>query len=189
LSAEDVRGFPNQPKPIGVYYQLDTVHALSDETKSQLRTRLRAIVINKTPVRRGVIHGDLGMRNIMENNSSVSIIDWGYMQTNGVSLIDPCFFVVMLLMKSIQLLVPWGRVTSSGDNLFRQIKLLEEGMVDSENTKFINDSIWYGKCLSLIDTLWWYEKDNINYLKNIMKQRSRQVKYLTYLIDREAANG
>lgn len=188
VSLNDMAGLPNQPTVTGVVYQLDTVHSLSKDTKKRLGTKLNSIVINDVPVRRGLIHGDLGMRNIMERNFDISFIDWCYMQKEGISVIDPCFFVVMLLMRSIQLLVSWEKVNYLASSLFQQVKLLEETMDACPNSEFIDSGIWFIKCLCLIDTLWWYEKAENNGWKDLVRQRGRQIDYLVYLLEREAMN-
>ena len=188
LSADDAKGIPNQPKPVGVFYQLETIRSLPLETKKVIKSRINWILGSNTLVRRGVVHGDMGLRNVMICSDDISFIDWDFMQLDGFSLIDPCYFVTMLMMRSVQLCLPWSKVTSLGKALVQHVKLLEESIADSNTSRFIDRGIWYGMCLSMIDTLWWYEKQNSDLGKAILKQRGRQLNFLAKYIEREAVN-
>jgi len=186
LSADDAAGIPNQPKAVGVFRQLETIQALAQETKKRIESRITSILGRNLMVRRGLIHGDLGLRNVLTRNGHISFIDWDYMQEQGFALLDPCYFAVILEMRSLQLMMSKQNVMKIDASLFDHIKDLEGSLIAPNGKPSLDDAIWFGKCLSLIDTLWWYEKDRSNYAAALLKQRGRQIDFLARSLEQEA---
>jgi hypothetical protein len=195
LSLDDTKSTPGQPSPIGVLKQIDTINALSRETKATLRTRINALLQNQTMVRRGLVHGTLGVRNVMVRRSCIAFIDWAYMQYEGLCIFDPCYLVTMLLMKAVQLFISQSQLDRMSNLLFEHIEQLENHAWQGNNNMriedptFIQDGLWFGKSLAMIDTLWQYERPEMSWVKESLTQRRRQLKYLAYRIEKDAVNG
>lgn len=189
LSSADTDATPGQPAPISVFEQLRRIKSLSVETKKTLHTRISAVVRTQTLVRRGLVHGQLGMRNIMVRRSNILFIDWEYMQSGGFCLFDPCYMAVMLLMRAVQLLISRPKLDLINQCLFQHIRMREEGLAAKSNEKFIDDGLWFGKCLSMVDTLYEYETGESSQLKAVVGQKHRKIKYLACHIEKDAANG
>ena len=189
LSSKDTDETPGQPVPISIFKQLKRIKSLSIETKRALHTRISAIVANQTLVRRGVVHGQLGMRNIMVSRTSILFIDWEYMQSAGFCLFDPCYMATMLLMRSVQLFVPRSKLDMIKDRLFQHIKTREASLTENPNRKFIDDGLWFAKCVSMVDTLDEYERGDCSPLKALLRQEHRKIKYLAYDLEKEARKG
>jgi hypothetical protein len=189
LSSEDTDATPAQPLPVCIFEQLGRIKSLSIETKKALRTRISAIVNNQTLVRRGLVHGQLGMRNIMVRRSNILFIDWEYMQSAGFCLFDPCYMAIMLLMRAVQLLIPRSKLDMINQCLFQHIRMREEDLTDNSSAKFIDDGLWCAKCLSMVDTLDEYEKGECSPLKALLSQKRRKIKYLAYDLEKEAKKG
>ena len=189
LTLYDTDGIPNQPKPVSIFKQLESVQSISDEIKAKLENKINEILKNRIMVRRGMIHGDLGLRNIIINSSKISFIDWDCMQHQGTSLLDPCYFVTLLLMRSVQLLIPKTKANIISESLFQHIKQLEERLTETKYENFISDGIWFGKCIAITDTLWWYEQErHNNFVNALIKRRNHQIKYLAYHLEKVAKN-
>src|ERR1017187_9694168 len=186
LSSEDADAIPGQPVPTGIFKQLEDIKSLSIETKAAVRDRINAILKNQIPVRRGVIHGQLGMRNIMLNRSCISFIDWEYMESNGLCLYDPCYIATMALMRGVQLVVSRSKLNQMSDALFQHIEGLEERLADAEHKAHIRDSLWFAKCLAMIDTLWQYETTKGSRLRALAVQERRKIDYLAFCIENDA---
>jgi hypothetical protein len=184
LSSKDTDATPGQPLPISIFGQLRKIKSLSTETKKALHTRISAIVSNQTLVRRGLVHGQLGMRNIMVNRSNILFIDWEYMQSAGFCLFDPCYMATMLLMRSVQLFIPLLKLDMINDCLFQHIRTREDSLTENPNRHFIDDALWFAKCVGMIDTLYEYERGNCSPLKALLKQEHRKINYLTYDLER-----
>jgi hypothetical protein len=189
LSFEDIDELPGQPLPISVFKQLESIESISTETKTVLRNRIRSIVNNRVAVRRGVVHGQMGLRNIMIRRSNILFIDWEYMQAGGLCLYDPCYLATMLLMRSVQLFVCRFELDVISDCLFNHIKYLEEEVADARNQKFIEHGLWFAKCVAMVDTLWAYEAAECGWSKAFLGQLGRKIKYLAYHIEKDAVNG
>jgi hypothetical protein len=186
LSLEDAKNVPGQPEPIGVFEQVESLISLSNATKTALKSRINAILTRQTIVRKGLVHGQMGMRNIMiDDRSNVFFIDWEYLQSQGLCAYDPCYMIIMLLMRSVQLFVSQSALESIGNSLFLHTRCLEEFYVDSKYTRFVEDSLWFAKCLAMIDTLWTYETINGTWLKTSLSRKYPKIKYLTHLIENE----
>jgi len=188
LSFKDADETPGQPAPISIFKQLERIKCLSIDTKKALRTRLTAIVNSETAVRRGIVHGQLGMRNIMVRRSNILFIDWEYMQSAGFCLFDPCYMVTMLLLRGVQLLIPRSQLDMISDSLFPYIKNREHSLTDGANRKCVDDGLWFAKCLSMVDALYDYEIGQSSWLKALLGQKHRKTKYLAYHIEKDAAN-
>jgi hypothetical protein len=188
LSYNDTDAIPCQPMPISVFEQLKRIKCLSIETKKALHTRINAIVSNQTLVRRGVIHGQLGMRNIMVSRSNILFIDWEYMQSEGFCLFDPCYMATMLLMRGVQLFIPRSQLDMINEHLFKHIKTREDSLTETANRKFIGDALWFAKCVCMIDTLYDYERGECSLLKSLLRQQRRKIKYLAYDLENDARN-
>ncbi len=189
LAVKDIEQTPNQPWPVSISQQLIDVKGISEEVKQKLNNRINGIAKGGVRVRRGVVHGDLGLRNVMMSRDGISFIDWDYMQYRGSSLFDPCYFVIMVLMRCIQMCLLRPKVDLIGRALFEHTRKLEEGSWPVENREGIKDGLWFEKCRAMIDTLWWYEKMEKNWATSVLKQRWRQISYLTNQIKEEARNG
>jgi hypothetical protein len=189
LSSKDTDETPGQPVPVSIFKQLEKVKSVSIETKQALHTRISAIVRNQTLVRRGVVHGQLGMRNIMVRRSNILFIDWEYMQSAGFCLFDPCYMATMLLMRSVQLFIPRSKLDIINDCLFQHIRAREDGLTENPNRKFIDDGLWFAKCISMVDTLYEHEGGKNSWLKAVLRQEHRKIKYLAYHIEKDAASG
>ena len=155
LTPEDIEATPGQPTPTGVLNQLERVRSLSAETKAALHSRIGEIVKNKTMSRRGVVHGALGMRNIMISRSGVSFIDWEYMEKEALSIYDPCYIATMVLMRAVQLCVRGSDLDTICNSLFQHIERLEEELTETKHKVFIRDVLWLGKCLAEVDPILW----------------------------------
>jgi hypothetical protein len=188
LSFEDTDELPGQPLPISVFRQLEGIQSISTETKAALRGRMDSIVNNQTAVRRGVVHGQMGLRNIMMSRANILFIDWEYMLYRGFCLYDPCYMATMLLMRSVQLFVRRSELDVISSSLFGHIKQLEEHVAEPGNKKFIQDGLWFAKCLAMIDTLWEYEKTECSRLTAFVGGTHRKIRYLAYHIERDAKN-
>jgi hypothetical protein len=188
LSYKDTEEMPCQPMPISVFEQLKRIKCLSIETKKALHTRINAIVNNQTLVRRGVIHGQLGMRNIMVSRSNILFIDWEYMQSEGFCLFDPCYMASMLLMRGVQLFIPRSKLDMINEQLFKHIQTREDSLTETANRKFIADALWFAKCVSMIDTLYDYERGECSRLKALLRQQRRKIRYLAYDLENNAKN-
>jgi len=188
ISATDTDATPGQPSPIGVLKQLEGIKSLSSETKSALGGRVSDILKNEIAVRRGVIHGQLGMRNIMVKGSNIAFIDWEYMEPEGLCLFDPCYIVTMILMRSIQFFVLRPNLDRISSSLFQHIENLEERVADAQSKRSIHDGLWLAKCLALIDTLWSYERTESGPLKALLTQERRKIDYLAQCLEQIAMN-
>ena len=186
LSSADTDATPGQPAPTSVFEQLRRIKSLSVETKKALHTRISAVMRTQTLVRRGLVHGQLGMRNIMVRRSNILFIDWEYMQSAGFCLFDPCYMAVMLLMRAVQLLISQPKLDLINQCLFQHIRMREEGLMENSNEKFIDDGLWFAKCVSMVDTLDEYEKGDCSRLKALLSQKHRKIKYLAYDLEKEA---
>ncbi len=189
LSLKDTDEIPCQPVPISIFEELRRIKSLSIETKEALRTRINALLSNQTLVRRGLIHGQLGMRNILVNHSNVLFIDWEYMQSAAFCLFDPCYMAIMLLMRAVQLLISSSKLDIINDDLFERIRVREESLAAEANRRFVNDALWFAKCLSMVDTLYEYETGESSRLKAVVGQKHRKIRYLACHIEKDAANG
>ncbi len=186
VSLEDTNSTPGQPRPIGVFKQIESVTSISIEAKRALHARLNAILQNQIMVRRGVVHGALGMRNIMMSRSNISFIDWEYMQYEGLCIYDPCYIATMLLMKGVRLFIPRSKLDIMCDSLFKHIEDLENQLTQTKGETSVHDGLWFGKCLAMIDTLWQYERTEGSRLKASLAQERRQISYLAYRIEKDA---
>jgi len=186
VSLEDTDATPGQPLPIGVFKQIESIKSISIETKAALHNRINAILQNQIMVRRGMVHGSLGMRNIMVSRSNIAFIDWEYMQYEGLSIYDPCYIATMLLMKGVQLFVPRSKLDMISNSLFKHIEYLEDRLTETKNETFIHDGLWFGRCLAMIDTLWQYERRKGSRLKAALARERRQIEYLAYRIEKDA---
>jgi hypothetical protein len=189
LSLEDINETPGQPRPISVLAQLTSVKSISIEIKALLQSRLNLMVNNEVPVRRGVVHGQLGIRNIMMRRSDIAFIDWEYMQIKGLSIYDACYMVIMLLVRSTQLLIPRSGLDMINTSLFQHIKYLEGRLASPGNNEFVQDGLWFAKCVGMIDTLWQYETGRGSRLKALLGQKHRKIKYLAYDLEKHVKNG
>jgi hypothetical protein len=189
LSSEDTDATPAQPAPISIFEQLRRIKSLPIETKNALHARISAIASNQTLVRRGLVHGQLGMRNIMVRRSNILFIDWEYMQPAGFCLFDPCYMAIMLLMRGVQLLISRAKLDLIEQCLFQHIRTREEGLAENQNRDLIDDGLWFAKCISMVDTLYEHEKSENSWLKAVLRQEHRKIRYLAYRIERDAANG
>ena len=188
LSSKDVDAIPGQPLPTGMFKRLEEIKSLSNETKSALGDRINELLKQPTAVRRGVIHGQLGMRNIMLNGSHIVFIDWEYMEPEGFSLFDPCYIATMILMKGAQLLISRSKLDAMRDFLFQHIEDLEESLTDAKNKQLIPDGLWFAKHLTMIDTLWEYERTGNRGLKALLGQGRRKIEYLAHCITEDSRN-
>jgi hypothetical protein len=189
LSLKDTDETPGQPRPVSVFEQLENVKSISTWTKAALRNRINAILKNQTMARRGIVHGQMGMRNVMAARSNIAFIDWEYMQNEGLSLYDPCYAASMLLMRSVQLFVPRLELDMISRSLFQHVERLEEDMTETKHKKFICDSLWFAKCAAMIDTLWQFEATECRRLRALLGQEARRIKYLAYHIEKDAQTG
>lgn len=188
VSLEDTHATPGQPTPTSIFKQIKNIKSISSEVKEKLNTRINAILKNQALARRGVVHGALGMRNIMVKRLNFAFIDWEYMQYEALSIYDPCYIVTMLLMRGLQLCVHRTKLDKIENTLFYFIMQLEKKKTIKENQKYIDDVLWFGKNLAMIDTLWAYEGAESTHVKEIIKQKSKQIKYLTYCIEKDVQN-
>ncbi len=188
LSTEDTDDIPGQGVPTPFFKQLESIKSLSNETKAAIRDRVKTLLKNQTPVRRGLTHGQLGMRNIMLDRSNICFIDWQFMEPKGFCLYDACYFATMLLMRSVQLLVPQFKLDKMQDALFQHIERLEEGLADGQNKKFTNDALWFAKCQAMVDTLWQCERAEHNRLRSLLGRERHKIDYLAHCLEGEARN-
>jgi len=189
LSFNDTEQTPAQPVPVDIFVQLGRIKSLSIGAKQALERRLTAIISSHTLVRRGLVHGQLGMRNIFVNHSDVMFIDWEYMQSAGFCLFDPCYMAIMLLMRAVQLLIASSKLDIINRDLFEHIRSCEESITDDLNSKVIADGLSFAKAIAMIDTLYEYEAGGGSSLKALVGQKYRKIKYLTCHIEKDAANG
>jgi hypothetical protein len=189
LSVEDTSATPGQPVPTSVFRQIEDIKSISIGTKAALRTRINGLLQNQTIVRRGLVHGTLGTRNIMMNRTSIAFIDWAYMQCEGICIYDPCYIATMLLIKGVQLFIPRSKLDRISEALFQHIKIREDSLTPDTNRRFVNDALWFAKCLSMVDTLYEYETGESSQLKAVVGQKHRKIKYLALHIEKDAANG
>ena len=189
LSLADIAGAPGQPQPISLLAQLEAVKSISSEAKAQLRSGINRMVNNQVRVRRSVVHGQLGIRNIMMRRSNIAFIDWEYMQTQGLSIYDACYMVIMLVMRSAQLLIPRGGLEKISTSLFHHIRCLEERLTTPGDAGFVQDGLWFATSMAMIDTLWQYETNPGSRLKALIKQKPRKTRYLVRDLERHAKNG
>jgi hypothetical protein len=184
LSQLDTDKTPGQPVPTSIFKQLKRIKSVSIDTKRALHERISEIVNNRTPVRRGVTHGQLGMRNIMVSGPKILFIDWEYMQATGFCLFDPCYMATMLLMRAVQLFIPQPKLDAINDHLFQHIKDREESLTADANRPFLDDGLWFAKCVAVVDTLYESETAECSRLKALLRQERRKIRYLAYDLER-----
>lgn len=189
ISAEDTRETPGQPRPIGVLKQLDSLKSLSAETKQAIRAKINLIIQNQTLARRGIVHGALGMRNIMMGTADISFIDWEFMQYEGLCVYDACYVATMMLMKGVQLFASRSQLDVINDALYDHISYLEESLTDPDKKKFVPDSIWFARCIAMLDTLWQYENSECGRFKGLVGREGQKTNYLAYRITRDVESG
>ena len=184
LSLADIQETPGQPRPISVLTQLTQIQSLPLRKRESLATRINKVVKNGIMVRRGVVHGQMGMRNVMINGSNICFIDWEFMQYEGFCMFDPCYMVTMLLMRGVQLFIGLSELHKMAETLFGHIKRQEDNIADDKNRLFTYDSLWFASCLAMVDTLWQYENSENSGVKALLGQRKRQIKFLASYIEK-----
>jgi hypothetical protein len=107
--------------------------------------------------------------------------EWGF-------LLDPCYFAVILEMRGLQLFLSRRSVAKIDTLLFNHHKHLGRGCHQRDQHGVHRRWYLVAKCLSLIDTLWWYEKEHANNASALLKQRGRQINFLASSLEREAVN-
>jgi hypothetical protein len=182
VTGEDLAGIPNQPVPICFDEQLRSIGSIPATAKKRLSERVRQLVGGGVSVRRGLIHGDLGLRNIMAGGSGISFIDWDFMKLEDLALFDPCYFVTMLALRGIQLFVREAEVNAISGDLLNYVRHLEKEVKGGVSEESFSETIWFAQCISIVDTLWWYEKMEPSPMGQILKQRRRQIRYLARAI-------
>lgn len=186
LSVEDTDATPGQPVPTSVLRQIEEIKTISTDAKAALRTRIDGLLQKQTMVRRGLVHGTLGTRNIMMNGTSIAFIDWAYMQCEGLCIYDPCYITTMLLIKGVQLFIPQSKLDRISKALFQHIKIRETSLATDTNRRFIDDALWFAKCLSMVDTLYEFETDESSVLRAVVRQKNQKIKYLAHAIEKSA---
>lgn len=186
LSSNDTEQTPAQPMPVNILEALGRIKSVSLGTKQTVERRISSIVSRQTLVRRGLVHGQLGMRNILVNHSNILFIDWEYMQRAGFCLFDPCYMAIMLVMRAIQLLISSSNLGLINDNLFEHIRICEESITDDLHREFIADGLWFAKAMTTIDTLYEYEAGEGSSWKALLGQKGRKIKYLANELEKDA---
>jgi hypothetical protein len=174
----DTDELPGQPQPTGVLEQLKQITALDDQAKAAVRVTLDAFLADGTAVRRGLVHGQMGLRNIMLRGTRIVFIDWEYMQPHGLCIYDACYMATMLLMRSAQLLLPRFVLDRIGDSVFAHIHRCENCLAPADKKEFVGKSVWFGKSLAMIDTLWQYERALSGRAATLLGCTHRKIRYL-----------
>ncbi|MEP6703447.1 MAG: hypothetical protein ABJB34_01455 [Acidobacteriota bacterium] len=183
LSFEDIDDVPGQPLPTSIFKQLESIRSIESSTKAALRRSIDAIISNGTAVRRGLVHGQLGLRNIMTRQSKIVFIDWEYMRAAGLCIFDPCYMAVMILMRSVQLFLRRPDLEKISESLFAHIEFCEERLAPPDKKRCVQDAVWFAKCIAMIDTLWQYERSHRKLLSGLLAQVDRKSRYLVYEIE------
>ena len=87
---------------LGVFEsRLSEIGGLSSLEKTNLMESVRDRAANIPQARVGMVHGDLGTRNILRLGDHVVFLDWEMAYRNCMSLYDACFFCISILMRSV----------------------------------------------------------------------------------------
>ena len=188
-SFSDIKYFSLESECKALLDRLDRISSLSSQTKKRVSANLTERVGKLGRVRKGIIHGDLGSRNILIGRSNVVFLDWEAMQNNRFSLYDPCYFVVSLLMRCIQAFITQRQLAHVSMALFRHMTNLEQKLETIVEEESVQDSVWLGKHLAQLHVLSVYERDlRKGGLHSFLKQRRHQVEFLVNLINRDVYN-
>jgi len=168
--------------------KLSHSYSLSSQARSELASVIeQASARGSIRIRKGIIHGDLGPRNILIGQSGVVFLDWEAMQSNCMPLYDCCYFVITLVMRCVQLGIPPSQLNYISSALFRHVADLETQLDSCNKTDlFTRKDIWLGKCMALLQVLSAYERDaeGGGYYP-LLRQRGRQIQYLQDVLGRE----
>ena len=178
-----------EPECKALMDKLDCICSLSSETRKNLSVNITERAEKLTRLRRGIIHSDLGPRNILIGRSGVVFLDWEAMQKNRFSLYDPCFFIVSLLMRCVQVFISQSQLDHISTVLFRHIIDLEKKSGVAMEEQSVRDSVWFGKQLAQLHVLSSYERDlGEGGLHPFIKQRRRQIQSLVNMVSRGVYN-
>lgn len=182
----DINYFSLEPECKALMDKLDRIYSLSSETKKNLSVSITERAGKLTRVRKGIIHGDLGPRNILIGRSDVVFLDWEAMQKNRFSLYDSCYFVISLLMRCVQVFISQSQLDHISMVLFRHMINLEKSEATMEE-QFVRDGVWLGKYLAQFHVLSSYERQlREGGLHPFFRQRRRQIQFLVNMISRDA---
>ena len=166
--------------------KLKEIRKLSDPIKQNLIKKINNSLNIIPHASKGLSHGDLGSRNILLKKSKVFFVDWEYMKKDGFLFYDPCTFITYLVMRCVQLHISSKEVCCIEKILYNYLNETQNGLAKQGQLYDNEDILNLGKCNSKIETLFEYEKQlKTGALSNFLKQRKRQISYLTYSIEKD----
>jgi len=184
----DVDSFSLEPECAILINKLSCIDSLSSRVKRNLSAKMVDHSGKLSLVRKGIIHADLGPRNIMIGHSDVIFLDWEAMQKNRFSLYDPCFFIISLLMRCVQGFISQPQLDHISRALFRHLIDLEKTETAMQE-QFVRESVGFGKQLAQLHVLSAYERDlRARGLRFFLRQRRRQVQFLANMVNQDAQN-
>lgn len=128
--------------------------------------------------RRGIIHGDLGPRNILVSGQDVTVVDWEGMQRDRLSLYDPCYFVASLVVRGVQLLLPARALRDLRATLMDQVRTLEAALDPDADPDAVGRDVGFAARLAEAHLLAAYGRDLQRRRRWSLTQRRRQVAFL-----------
>lgn len=174
-----VADFPLEAEHTALRERVDETESLSRQSKDRLVASFRARTSCPTQARKGMIHGDLGLRNILVSRPNVAFVDWEALQTDRLSLYDSTYFVVSLLMRCIQIYLRQAELEFVSTSLFRHLADLEASTEPCLDAASASHNIWLARRLAEVHLLSRYEQDLANGgVRSLMRRRRRQVNFL-----------
>jgi len=132
-------------------------------------------------VRMGLIHGDLGTRNVLLRDGHAVIVDWEGMQRDRLALYDPCYFISTLLMRGVQLRLPLSVVRQVRTTLLDHLVMLEREANPDGDTTHEELAVRFAEQLAQAHLLASYERDlGRGGAWSWLKQRKRQLEFLVH---------
>lgn len=160
--------------------RLESVMSLPAAVRDRLLTEVEALEENLGPVRKGILHGDLGPRNI-EIGPEIAFLDWEAMRRDGLLLYDAAYFVVTFLTRCVQMCLSRSQLEHIAEELWCQLPTT--GRAGDGHTRL-------AQLMALCHVLSAYERDSGGGgLRPILKQRRRQISFLVSQLSREGLHG
>jgi hypothetical protein len=156
-----------------------------------VRERLTAFVDNELPalsaVRTGVIHADLGPRNILVAASRITFVDWEAMQRHCLASYDPCYAATVLTTRCVQLFLSEGELQHIHGALLARVTGLEADAAPGASRESITIQVRLGFRLARAHLLKRYEWDLAQGGRwSGLRQRRRQMNWLIRLMSEDS---